>query len=159
MSFITDAQLTTDLAARLKRVGVDITNSTYWPTIITEANQWAFNEIIRRLAMRGYTADQVNTWIEGPRFQTRLGLWYAISDGGVADAFKDEQLQKFDERSHLWNDEGKELVCLVDADGKLINPNEQVVITTGSTETGDNCNVGYGPWFDGGPHDGDGCCE
>src|ERR1700723_1095194 len=103
MSFITDTQLQNELAARLKRVGIDIANSTYWPIIVTDANLWAYNEIIRRMAMRGYLqADLLATathgvWLEGIRYNTRIGLWYAITEGGVGDAFQQAALDKLDE--------------------------------------------------------------
>lgn len=141
MSFITDTQLQNELAARLKRVGIDITNSAYWPTLVTDANLWAYNEIIRRMAMRGFLLTDLTNppnppytgpWLEGTRFNIRLGLWYAISEGGVGDAFKADQLDKLDEREKLWNSDGMNLVCPTDPNGNLIVPSQDVVITMGT---------------------------
>lgn len=132
MTFIPDSTLQAAVAARLKRVGIDIANSAYWPTIITDANNNAYSDIIRLMGLRGYTATDLALWSDAVRFNTRIGIWYAINDGGIGDAFKADQLDKLDERDRLWNDDWKGLtIPISSATGLVIYPSQQQVITTG----------------------------
>lgn len=136
MPYITDAALNAATAARLKRVGVDMSTNAYWPSIITDANNWAYLEILRRMAMRGFTATDLADWTEAARFNTRLGMWYAISEAGVGEDFAEKMLDRLDERDRLWNYDGDNLVVPISSStGLIINPSQSVVITTGLENT------------------------
>lgn len=115
MSFLTEDDLRTRLNVTLH---VDATEEP-WLTTVRDANEAAYGEILSRLAWRGYTKAQVDTWSRGAEFQTDIGLWWCLVKGGVADPerynreFLDMLARRFDDLDS---------VALLDADGELIVP-------------------------------------
>lgn len=94
MAFITDTQLKTLVAAALKKPTADLDAVDYWPVIITECNAAAYNEIVSRLAARGFTTAQIAAWDRGAEFEKRIGLYWALVEGGCLDAFDDKFIER-----------------------------------------------------------------
>lgn len=103
---------------------------------MTDANQWAYNEILTRMAMRGFTAIDLANWQSAVQFNARIGLYYCLTDGGLGQSLDEKAVDKFDDRERLWNDEAKNLHApLSSVTGLLIQPSQQVVITQGQQDT------------------------
>lgn len=87
--FVTDQQVLNYLAAELHRSGAavasDVTQSTFWPPIATQANLSAYNEIFDRLIRRGWTPGQIALWDRGVEVQLEIAAYKAIERGGLLD--------------------------------------------------------------------------
>ena len=118
--------------AALKQVVADSLNvaperlDLRWDRIIAKANDDAWQEIRRRLAQRGFTPAQIDGWDDSEQFNRQIGLYLALSAGGVANTFPEGILRTYDRR--------KELDAVTVAVGG-------VMVTPGDTV---NDQVGYG---------------
>ena len=51
----------------------------FWTSIVTRANQAAYQEIVGRLAERGFNpVTQIFNWDRGVEFQTAIGVWWCL---------------------------------------------------------------------------------
>lgn len=91
--FITDQALQDYVAAVLHRAGAavttDVTQSTFWPPIVTQANASAWGEIQDRLIRRGFTVAQITAWDRGAEVQQQIGTYNALRDGGCLENFSE----------------------------------------------------------------------
>lgn len=63
---------------------------SYWPGTVSRANTEAAGEITDRLIRRGWTPAQVSAWDRGIEVQTKIGLYFALRDGGALEGFNPE---------------------------------------------------------------------
>ena len=95
--FISDTELLEYVAAVLHRAGVavttDVTQSTFWPPIVTQASASAWGEIRDRLIRRGWTPAQVSAWDRGAECQKQIGTYNALRDGGCLENFSETFLR------------------------------------------------------------------
>lgn len=95
--FISNQTLQSYVAAVLHRAGAavttDVTQSTFWPSIVAQANQSAWGEILDRLIRRGFTVTQINAWDRGAEVQTQIGCYNALRDGGCLENFSETFLR------------------------------------------------------------------
>lgn len=100
MAQISDATLKTAVA---KRLGFADSSglSSKWDAIVTDANSWAWREIQRKLGARGYTATQIDAWDDGAEYNTKLGLFWALTNGEGLQAFDVPALRSLDCRAEL----------------------------------------------------------
>lgn len=103
MSFITDSQLLNRLAGVLKMKAEQIpVSAPYWPTIVTDSRQSAWNDILGQLVgVRGYSQAQVTSWDRGAEIQTDLGLFWCLVKGAGLHEFNDTFIKHLDRREEL----------------------------------------------------------
>lgn len=126
MSFITDAVLTGQMQGVLQQPSG--LTGTFWATLITFANTKAYNEILRKLAARGYSKALIDQWDGGVEFQTDLGIFWTLTAGSKwqsGDGASNYNLKAFDRRTELHT-------VLVTIAGKYVPPDS----TLGGVNTG-----------------------
>jgi hypothetical protein len=99
--FLQDSDLNDSLADELQKVRGSLVG--FWLGVITEANQWAYNEILSRLVARGFTLAQVTAWDRGAEFQRDMGVWKCIADNAVMqpDSYNVKAKDTLDRRKEL----------------------------------------------------------
>ncbi len=98
--FLTPGQLQNNLAGRLK-TSMDAMPA-YWAGFIVECQQWAYGEIVSRLAARGFTSAQIVDWDRGAEFERCLTLYWALVNGDVVGGTGDlKALSLLDRRLEL----------------------------------------------------------
>lgn len=89
---------------------------TNWDEIVTGSNAAAYQEIVSKLAGRGYSKAQIDAWPRGAEFQRHIGLFWSLTNGAGLHGYDDKFINKFDRREEL------EEVQITDADGELVEP-------------------------------------
>lgn len=79
MSFCTDAQIKTSVAAALHVASASL--ESFWTDVITDANAAAYSQIVSRFLALGYTVTQINQWDQGATYQKFLARYQALIDG------------------------------------------------------------------------------
>lgn len=100
MAFIGDDMLLDRIKALVVGRGV-LDANTPWDVIAQDANEAAFGEIVSALSSRGYTGAQISLWDRRQEFNKDLGLFWALTEGGVAKNFDDKFIEKLDRREEL----------------------------------------------------------
>lgn len=108
--FITDTQLAAYLKSALQKPDADFTTG-YWPALVTQANLQAYNEILGRLAERGYSAAQIAAWDRGAEFQKALGAFFALTivKANNPEQYSLQAIQLYDWRDQLTGNEQKNI--------------------------------------------------
>lgn len=96
MSFLTDADLKTFLAAMLKKDPAAL--ESFWNVLIPVANVSAYNQIVAALLDRGYTTTQIDAWDRGAEFQRYIGIYEVMVAGGGLTEFNLDNLRSFAQR-------------------------------------------------------------
>lgn len=80
----------------------------FWTSIVMRANIAAYQEIIARLAERGFdVTTQIQLWDRGIEFQTAIGVWWCLVHGAAlaTDSYQaqalGEQAKQLDRRWEL----------------------------------------------------------
>lgn len=115
MSFVTDLELSGAVADRLKLGGISSLQPYLTNTIIPQANQSAYQEILGSLLARGFTKSEVDAWDRGEEFQLAIGLFFALMNSGSYQGYDQETLQCLDRRKELKS-------VLVFVDGAWVKP-------------------------------------
>lgn len=98
MSFISDESLRSHYAARFHKYGT----TGAWSRLASEANSWAYREIVSALTARGYSISQVESWDAGAVYQKSLGLYYMLLiPGPDQEPLAPDVLKTFDRREEL----------------------------------------------------------
>ena len=86
-AFLSDADLKTALAARLKLSGTSnmTTDSPHWDVLIAQCNQQAYDEIFTVLLERGYTTANINGWDRRVEFNRKIAVCMLLDEGGITD--------------------------------------------------------------------------
>lgn len=109
--FLPDAQIQPSVAAALHKPDWNtLTAGTtgaapFWIQIVADAHVQAYNEIVTRLAARGYTLAQILTWDRGPEFEKSLTVFWALNNGAGLEALDDKFLARLDRRDELSGNE------------------------------------------------------
>lgn len=115
--WIPDSTLQADLADLL-HVDPDDLEACYF-RIIPECNKAAAADITLALMARGYSSAQIDGWDQRETYNRDIGLFWAITKGGILRDFPDLNVNKLDRRKEL-----PELMILVSgaaaAPGSLI---------------------------------------
>lgn len=99
MAFNTDATVKTALAAILK---IDESAlPSYWDTIITQAINDAYYEILGRLLRRGYSQSQITSWDRGASYELGMALRQCIIRGGAYDGFNERVIEALEKAEDL----------------------------------------------------------
>lgn len=117
-TYITDADLKTALAARLKRSSTTnmTTDSPHWDVLITQANQQAYDTILTELLGRGYTQANIDGWDRRVEFNRRLAICTLFREGTAVDAVAQDAI----DRICKCEEELKEIQIMVD--GVIVTP-------------------------------------
>ncbi len=103
--FVADSVVQAALLDQLQKTNTGHTAALepWWPGIVTRANVWAYGEIRRRLAARGYTPVQVLAWDDGIEFQTDLAVWKCLSSAQAMapESYSAKGLESLDRRHEL----------------------------------------------------------
>lgn len=126
MSFNTTSQLKARVAAQLKKASTELAD--YWDTIVEDALNAAYNEIVTVLSSRGYSSAQIADWDRGGEFEKDIGLFWALTKGAGLTGEDDRWINKLDRRKEL------ETVS-VTIDGEVVDPATAGDIGTGSMDT------------------------
>ena len=140
-SFISDDELFDLVAATLHKTVSDISrDAPFWRKIVVVANSKAYNEIVTRLAERGFTTKQISNWDRGIEFQRDIGRYWALNDGAGLGAYEDKFIDKFDRRKEL-SGEGPNHINAVSVLNASIfqHPStDPIPLTTGALRTTDD---------------------
>ena len=79
----------------------DLTKLAVRDTTLTNAVQYAYNEIIDRMTKRGFSQAQIDQWDRRVEFNTQIGLWWCFACGGVPANGDDRWVKNFDLRKDL----------------------------------------------------------
>lgn len=141
--FLTDGQLTTELQNMLQQP--DGFTAAYWPTLITSANLAAYQDIVARLAARGYSPAQIAAWDRGAEFQKDIGIYWALLRGaGLSkDAYDVAKLKPFDRRLELWDPKNAENSVPVTINGLWVAPANDLQTATGPIDTSEDLFPSY----------------
>lgn len=100
MSFNTSAQITTKLADVQHVSEANLTTGAT-STIISDSLNAAYQEIVSRLAYRGYTQSQIDSWDRGAEFERDIALfWCLVKLGGLENA-DDKFIARLDRRAEI----------------------------------------------------------
>jgi hypothetical protein len=100
MPYITDAQLKQAVKDRLG-LAADQPLASRWDSIIADANQAGWQDIVNHLRARGYTQAQVDAWDSRAVFNRDQGLFWALTNGAGLHGFDDRYIGKLDRRAEL----------------------------------------------------------
>src|SRR5262245_1017408 len=114
MPFISDAQLKIAVTAMLQTQEARL--DTNWDEIVAGSNSAAYQEIVSKLAERGFSKAQIDAWPRGAEFQRHIGLFWSLTNGAGLHGYDDKFINKFDRRAEL------ETVPITDANGVLVEP-------------------------------------
>jgi hypothetical protein len=113
--YLTDASLRQALAEALSKS--DPATLAVGPRTLSDANQFAGQEVTGRLLGRGYTQAQVDAWDRTVEFATHIALWWLFTYGGVPYIGNDERVKDFDRRKELSDPN-----TVIFIDGEMILP-------------------------------------
>lgn len=99
MPYLSDAELLTAVTACLKKAEMEVDSP--WQDIVARANRKAKGQIKRSLVARGYSVAQVEDWEDLQEFNENLGLYWALTLGGVAADFDDKFIKSLDRAEEL----------------------------------------------------------
>lgn len=112
--FVTDSAIRQRLASLLKTDAGKV--PAYWDIIISDSNLAAYQEIVGRLAERGYDAGQIASWDRGSEFEIDIGLFWSLVKGAGLHAYDDKFIKNLDRRAEIDD-------VIVLAAGVIILPN------------------------------------
>lgn len=102
--FLNDAQILAALAAQMKQVDPGTGASllpAYWNGIVATQHAKAYNEIVTKLAERGYNAAQIAAWDRGAEYETDLALYWCLTIGAGLSSANDQFIKQLDRREDL----------------------------------------------------------
>lgn len=112
MPYITDEALKDAVAAALNLASAaDLPD--FWDDIVTNSNESAYQDIVRRLQARGYTLAQIDAWGSRIEFNRDIGLYWSLVKGAGTAGFDDKFIARLDRRLEL----DEVYVDVEDADG------------------------------------------
>lgn len=112
--WITDANVKTRVGAILHISSSNLI--TLWDTVIADCNQSAHDWIVSKLANRGFTLAQMNSWDRRVEFNRQLALYMSLVNGTTAESYDD----KWPEKLKYWMDWLDDVPITID--GVLQNP-------------------------------------
>lgn len=83
--FVTDAAVLADLMATIKIVD-PAKLPPWWNVLVSLAHPQAYQDLVRGLAQRGYSAAQIAAWDDGPTYERQQSLYYLLSEARVTEA-------------------------------------------------------------------------
>lgn len=104
MSFpwIPDAKVYEAVAAILMRGGTTTTTANaQYAEICAEANRLAVADLTRILALKGYSADQINSWDDRGRYSLDQAIFWALTRATGLGNYTDTNINKYDRRAEL----------------------------------------------------------
>lgn len=70
-------------------------------TMITEAHDAAYNEILGKLLARGFTLAQIAAWDQGPFYERKISLFFVATDNAALFNYDDKFIKLMDLRADL----------------------------------------------------------
>lgn len=117
MSFNTSAQITTKLADVQHVSEANLTTGAT-STIIADSLNAAYQEIVSRLAYRGFSQSQIDAWDRGAEFERDIALfWCLVKLGGLENA-DDKFIERLDRRDEI--DE-----AIITTGGTVVEPDDE----------------------------------
>ncbi len=102
MASITDAQLLTALADRLKVTSANELPAYWAGTIVPNAVNAGYQDMLGALLNRGFSKAQVDAWDRAAEFNLSQSLYWAMVNGGVTlDQAHPDALKALDRREEL----------------------------------------------------------
>lgn len=114
MAWITDAALKEAVANSMGQLPAEL--ASRWDTLISEGNTAAYYLILRKLGERGYTVTEINSWAEKEIFNRKIGMLFALQEGGVLSTFSDTFIRSIDRRKEL------ETALIINTSGVFVYP-------------------------------------
>lgn len=100
--WVTPGDIIARIADDLDKPQSQITSN--WATKIRDGIEFATNEIVMRLAVMGYSTDQMDTWDRRVEFSKSLALWWAYTKGHVPTNSSKGEIAELDRREELKKD-------------------------------------------------------
>lgn len=125
---LSEANLRIAFAARLLKKADASTIPAWWNDIITDALTDAYNVVLERLQIRGYTIAQIDAWPRCEDFVRRVALCQIFNEGQGIHAFDD----KITSKAYCSAEEQLDTVMVTAADGTLATPAAAGIASSGS---------------------------
>lgn len=93
MAVVTTAQVTASLKGLLLKDSSG-TLVSWWASIVADAVESAYADILTALVNRGYTQAQVDAWDALLAWSRRLAIYYALSMGAGLHSYDDKFIEK-----------------------------------------------------------------
>jgi hypothetical protein len=78
-----------------------VETAPYWTEIVGDSLDEAYQEILTRLAARGFTPAQIASWDRRAAFERDIALWWCLVKGAGLHDFEDKFISKLDRRAEL----------------------------------------------------------
>lgn len=121
-------EIRTAVATRLLKKIDHLQIPAWWDDIITDALGDAYQLILERLQVRGYTIAEIDAWPRCKDFVRRLALCQIFNEGNGLHAFDD----KITAKAYCAAEEQLETVMVTAADGTLVTPVPAGIAQSGS---------------------------
>jgi len=94
-TYVTDDEV---LKAVARRIGVSADRMTadapWWPEIVSEANEDAYEHVREAMVGQGYTVGQVDQWDYRSRWNRQVAVCYALRAAAVAKGYDETAIDK-----------------------------------------------------------------
>jgi hypothetical protein len=104
-TYVTDAALLVNVATLVKKYNSTSPGSQdlddYWGPIVTQANQQACADILSIFTGRGYSAAQIASSDQAAPYNTTLGIFWSLNQGGGLANYDDKFIKQFDIREQM----------------------------------------------------------
>ena len=100
--FLEDDEVLSAVAITLKKTPDELVGSApYWAALVQQAHVSAYQDVVGRLLARGFSKGQVDAWDRGAEFERDLTVFWALTRGGMLEAFSDLSMKPMDRRKEL----------------------------------------------------------
>jgi len=113
-TYCTDLELKTAVAEAMGQLVDEL--ASRWDGIVQRANPDAYYLILRKMAERGYSKVEIDSWVEAKTFNIDIGMLFVLQRGGVLNTFSDTFIRSIDRRKEL------ESAMIIDSSGNFIYP-------------------------------------
>lgn len=101
---------------------------TWWDEIISDARDDAYQVVLEKLQVRGYTIAQIDAWPRCEDFVRRLALCQIFNEGNGLHAFDD----KITAKAYCEAEKALETVLVTGTDNTLVTPAPAGIAQSGS---------------------------
>lgn len=117
--WVTADNLKQEVADILKKDVSDL--AAYWDRHVTRTRNDGYNDLVSRLAGKGYTPAQMDAWDDRERFNRDQALFWLYVKGAGLGAYDDKEINKLDHRKEL------ETATTIMIGGKAVAPGAETV--------------------------------
>lgn len=127
---LSNTNLRMAFASRLLKKADAQTIPAFWDSIIEDARGDAYNVVLERLQIRGYTIAQIDAWPRCEDFVKRLALCQIYNEGQGLHAFDD----KITAKAYCTAEDQLDKVMVTGADNTLVSPAPAGIASSGALD-------------------------